>query len=376
VLLEHTEVIQRSSRRTIQPAIDALRDSGLPEAATVMERWANRELHAREADGRFFLAEETDEENEIFTLYHVATGEPLGTAHDDELDHIRPNAGIRRLIDAALVQFRLLDPDPAVRRDSLQAIERDPEPAHLPLLRRAIAQETDGALRTLMERRERILSVDFAETVDDRITAIESLSGDLSLEARASLNPLLSTERLIVREVPDGANVARTLEPGSNQLSYEEAYALLVEEGLAEPLATVAERDAALRDNIVDGAVGGIPVETLNTREARDEAYARLVEQGIVPPALTVEQVNTIVDEFLFLDVYGEPPEVTTAALGAIGTIEATVTANEMADLALDAISLASIYFLAAIGLAITFGVMGVINMSHGEFIMMGAYTG
>ncbi len=42
----------------------------------------------------------------------------------------------------------------------------------------------------------------------------------------------------------------------------------------------------------------------------------------------------------------------------------------------LDALSLASIYFLAAIGLAITFGVMGVINMAHGEFIMMGAYTG
>ena len=30
---------------------------------------------------------------------------------------------------------------------------------------------------------------------------------------------------------------------------------------------------------------------------------------------------------------------------------------------------------LAAIGLAITFGVMGVINMAHGELIMLGAYT-
>ena len=49
---------------------------------------------------------------------------------------------------------------------------------------------------------------------------------------------------------------------------------------------------------------------------------------------------------------------------------------NQAADLTLDALSLASIYFLAAIGLAITFGVMGVINMAHGEFIMMGAYTG
>jgi branched-subunit amino acid ABC-type transport system permease component len=48
----------------------------------------------------------------------------------------------------------------------------------------------------------------------------------------------------------------------------------------------------------------------------------------------------------------------------------------QAADLGLDALSLASIYFLAAIGLAITFGVMRVINMAHGEFIMMGAYTG
>ena len=38
-------------------------------------------------------------------------------------------------------------------------------------------------------------------------------------------------------------------------------------------------------------------------------------------------------------------------------------------------ISLGSVLMLAAIGLAITFGVMGVINMAHGELIMLGAYT-
>lgn len=37
--------------------------------------------------------------------------------------------------------------------------------------------------------------------------------------------------------------------------------------------------------------------------------------------------------------------------------------------------SLGSVLLLAAIGLAITFGVMGVINMAHGEMIMLGAYT-
>jgi urea transport system permease protein len=38
-------------------------------------------------------------------------------------------------------------------------------------------------------------------------------------------------------------------------------------------------------------------------------------------------------------------------------------------------VSLGSVLLLAAIGLAITFGVMGVINMAHGELVMLGAYT-
>ena len=38
-------------------------------------------------------------------------------------------------------------------------------------------------------------------------------------------------------------------------------------------------------------------------------------------------------------------------------------------------LSLGSVLLLAAVGLAITFGVMGVINMAHGELIMLGAYT-
>ena len=38
-------------------------------------------------------------------------------------------------------------------------------------------------------------------------------------------------------------------------------------------------------------------------------------------------------------------------------------------------ISLSSVLILMALGLAITFGLMGVINMAHGELMMIGAYT-
>ena len=48
-----------------------------------------------------------------------------------------------------------------------------------------------------------------------------------------------------------------------------------------------------------------------------------------------------------------------------------------MADLVntlFNGLSLGSIYLLVALGLTITFGLMGVINMAHGEFVMIGAY--
>jgi urea transport system permease protein len=38
-------------------------------------------------------------------------------------------------------------------------------------------------------------------------------------------------------------------------------------------------------------------------------------------------------------------------------------------------VSLGSVLLLAALGLAITFGLMGIINMAHGELLMVGAYT-
>ncbi|MEE1180329.1 MAG: urea ABC transporter permease subunit UrtB, partial [Lachnospiraceae bacterium] len=44
-------------------------------------------------------------------------------------------------------------------------------------------------------------------------------------------------------------------------------------------------------------------------------------------------------------------------------------------NLLFNGLSLSSIILLASLGLAITFGLMRVINMAHGEFMMIGAYT-
>jgi urea transport system permease protein len=66
---------------------------------------------------------------------------------------------------------------------------------------------------------------------------------------------------------------------------------------------------------------------------------------------------------------------VAKAAAAAIGAIKNRLALWEAVQNAWYGISLGSVLLLAAIGLAITFGVMGVINMAHGEMVMLGAYV-
>ena len=63
------------------------------------------------------------------------------------------------------------------------------------------------------------------------------------------------------------------------------------------------------------------------------------------------------------------------AAFDAIASINSTLAVWNAAQNVWYGVSLGSVLLLAAIGLAITFGVMGVINMAHGEMVMLGAYT-
>ena len=67
--------------------------------------------------------------------------------------------------------------------------------------------------------------------------------------------------------------------------------------------------------------------------------------------------------------------EIKNNAVQTLQGIEARVTFFEFLETLFFGLSAGSILVLAAIGLAITFGVIGVINMAHGELIMIGAYT-
>ncbi len=379
VLQEHSVAILKSSRTTIGPAIDAVADSGLPQAQAVLQAWSDRNMWVRAADGLFFRATEAEGG---YSLTDFDTGETVGVFGSDALDQIKPNSGIRALIGTALVQFQLKDPNPRRRQDALTSISRNPDPALLKPLRNSIEMETDPNLKAQKLRQERLLTIGYDEDPDARVQAMADMSGDLSVDVRAALNPLVATRRAVVKgaaqgEVPAGTNVARILTPGSDALPKVEAYDMLVAADLAPPRVTDAAIRTALEANIAEGRVGDVAVQQLGTDAARRAAYIALADAGTVPPFISEEAVQETLDGFTFYDAYADPsPQITDAANDALNAIRLKVGLNQAADLTLDALSLASIYFLAAIGLAITFGVMGVINMAHGEFIMMGAYTG
>jgi len=78
----------------------------------------------------------------------------------------------------------------------------------------------------------------------------------------------------------------------------------------------------------------------------------------------------------LLLEAAADPDEdIRYEAQKSLRAVEGRLVWGEWLGLAFAGASLGSILLLAALGLAITYGLMGVINMAHGELIMIGAYT-
>ena len=367
ILQTHSDEVAKPGRRTVGVVIDDLIASGLPEVPEFLTRWQAREVVQDQATGLFYY--------EGNPPVDIVTGQPVSLS-DPDLEEVKPNGGVRKVIGGALVQFQLSDPDIETRRAALDGILRSPDADQIAPLEASLAGETDAGLLARKQILVNILKARFGETTEARIDAIDALSGALSVEARATLNQILTTRAGVAATLPENENIAKVLRVGGD-LDETEAYGRLVDAGLATVRVSNDAIKEALGNHIEGGAVAGIPVHELDTLERRFEAYTRLAEQGLVPPTVSDEAVAAALDTHVFYEVYEEADAaVTDAAARVLESIERNVGLNQTADLALDAISLASIYFLAAIGLAITFGVMGVINMAHGEFIMMGAYTG
>ncbi len=158
---------------------------------------------------------------------------------------------------------------------------------------------------------------------------------------------------------------------------------------LNSPKASVREQAIISLLSELDDSI----IQTLNERKAiekdddvldiMDVAFAMFTLQSGEDIAQKVEAIQFLGDRLendvrnLLIQVKAnsDNAQIKAATSKALKTIEQRVENFQFVDKLFFGLSLGSVLLLAAIGLAITFGVMGVINMAHGEMIMLGAYT-
>ena len=164
----------------------------------------------------------------------------------------------------------------------------------------------------------------------------------------------------------------------------------------------LSDPDASVRLTAVNEMLRSLDDESVAILRSRaadesDEQVQRAIETGLALADLANENADTRLAAVQQLEgnlspdvynrikaltersedgAYAEPDErVRRAAAVTISSIDNWRSFYSGVETVFFGLSLGSVLVLAAIGLAITFGVMGVINMAHGELMMLGAYT-
>jgi len=262
----------------------------------------------------------------------------------------------------------------ALSADDLKPLADDSASEKLAAIDRLVASGDLRAAIILKAMREDALSArpDGSLVIAEGDGHVDALTGaKLSLDV-ASLEPVTINNR--VRGRLDGALAAfdllsadvgvRTRSVAALEKTYDPALAPLVDAAFAK------ETEPDLKARL--GLVRAAHRLASEDRASKLEAIAQL---GGSENAAT----RLLLLPFLEKDADGqfrEPDaELRAAAERAIRSIDGSQRKGELAGAVFTGISLGSVLLLAALGLAITYGLMGVINMAHGEFLMIGAYT-
>ena len=127
--------------------------------------------------------------------------------------------------------------------------------------------------------------------------------------------------------------------------------------------AVAAEVDPALR-------------QQLKSLVAAAQLSSAMREERLAAATLLADIADPSVRSLLSEKLASESdPQVKTALGAALSSVQDRLAWGDRLGVMFSGISLGSILMLAALGLAITYGLMGVINMAHGELMMVGAYA-
>ena len=225
------------------------------------------------------------------------------------------------------------------------------------------------------QRLLKALSEDAAAVAGERLVIV---AGDQVLDAAtgAAIKPAPANPESInlnnsLRQQVDGALAAVRLLSTDRAERITAARALLADMGEGAPLLPLFDKALAQEQ---DGEIKPILIQLAAQAALGSPDVARRLQAVRELSGSGSAAVKALL--LPLLDAANEPDEKVRLEAGtAIKAIDARLAWSDTAGQIFTGISLGSILLLAALGLAITYGVMGVINMAHGELIMIGAYA-
>lgn len=217
---------------------------------------------------------------------------------------------------------------------------------------------------TLARLGDRLFFYD-GETARDALTGaevkpvpegIESIS--LNNRLRLALEAANASQQLFSPDRAERLAAANTLRENA-----DEAMLPLFDKALA------AEKDHEIRELLTLAAAR---LNLSSSVVAKRLAAAKALSESSAPAVIALLQSRLAKAD-------GAPVEsdasVRAAISASLGSIRGRLAVADAVGSVFTGLSLGSILLLAALGLAITYGVMGVINMAHGELLMVGAYA-
>jgi len=211
---------------------------------------------------------------------------------------------------------------------------------------------TDSSGNTyIMKAGDKLFSYPDEQAITDwpgdlnQVTLVNTLHKALSFgQAKIKLQSRDASQRLAAIDI---------LENNLDELDIKVINQLYLNEKNNKVKARLAQLKARIDFNSPDTLTKIQAVKTLKD-SSRPDVLA-IIEQALTQPNLN--------------------PELKAALVSAQSSIKTRIQASEWTGHVFSGLSTASILLLAALGLAITYGLLGVINMAHGELIMIGAYT-
>jgi urea transport system permease protein len=350
-----------------KPAIEALTQSGDDRAKAALAALAAGNLYIRLADSAVVIGEK---DGEMMVVTNAATGDIEDMLKPEELQAIAVPEEIKSLlagagpaassgpVDFATALDGLKSDGFADKGRAIDALAALGDPRAIPVFR-ALA---DG--RLFLRKADGMLVIGTPSGND--IALSSPLDGSaLGISPAGELDPLFVNNNLrnVLREAVGRLGLSST-DPAARRTA---ANALLDN---ATPEAVALLREAYGRET-VDSVRSVMALSLAAAEIAHPDKVKRMDALAVLGTASDL-RVRALLQARLGQE---QDPDVKAALVRAFDRMQTKITLYSYVENLVQGISLGSVLLLAAVGLAITFGVMGVINMAHGEMIMLGAYS-